>query len=64
MLPGAAAGGHYVIMSFAARWTALEPVLNDEHDDYKWLEPGHFGDLKLTGGLLEVVEAARRLVGD
>jgi len=63
VLPGAAAGGHYVIMSFAARWAALEPVLNDEHDDYKWLEPGHFGDLKLTGGLLEVVEAARRLVG-
>jgi 8-oxo-dGTP diphosphatase len=62
VLPGAAADGHYVIMSFAARWTALEPVLNDEHDDYKWLEPGHFGDLKLTGGLLEVVEAARRLV--
>jgi ADP-ribose pyrophosphatase YjhB (NUDIX family) len=63
VLPGASAGGHYVIMSFAARWAALEPVLNDEHDDYKWLEPGHFGDLKLTGGLLEVVEAARRLVG-
>ena len=62
VLPGATAGGHYVIMSFAARWAALEPVLNDEHDDYKWLEPGHFGDLKLTGGLLEVVEAARLLV--
>jgi len=62
VLPGASAGGHYVIMSFATRWAALEPVLNDEHDDYKWLEPGHFGDLKLTGGLLEVVEAARRLI--
>jgi len=62
VLPGASAGGHYIIMSFAARWAALEPVLNDEHDDHKWLEPGHFGDLKLTGGLLEVVEAARRLV--
>ena len=62
VLPGATAGGHYVIMSFAARWAAREPVLNDEHDDYKWLEPGQFGDLKLTGGLLEVVEAAGRLV--
>ena len=51
-----------VIMSFAARWAAREPVLNDEHDDFKWLEPAAFGDLKLTGGLLEVVEAARRLV--
>ena len=62
VVPGASAGGHYVIMSFAARWAAQEPVLNDEHDDYKWLVPGHFGDLKLTGGLLEVVEAASRLV--
>jgi ADP-ribose pyrophosphatase YjhB (NUDIX family) len=62
VLPGASGGGHYVIMSFAARWKALEPVLNDEHDDFKWLEPAAFGDLKLTGGLLEVVEAARKLV--
>ena len=61
VLPGAAGGGHYVIMSFAARWKALEPVLNDEHDDFRWLAPGAFGDLKLTGGLLEVVEAARKL---
>jgi 8-oxo-dGTP diphosphatase len=61
-LPGATGSGHYVIMSFAARWVAGEPVLNEEHDDFKWLEPGSFGDLKLTGGLAEVVEAARRLV--
>jgi ADP-ribose pyrophosphatase YjhB (NUDIX family) len=63
VLPGdSATGGHYMIMSFAARWVGREPVLNEEHDDFKWLEPGHFGDLKLTGGLLEVVEAARALV--
>ena len=55
-------GGHYLIMSFAARWTAREPVLNDEHDDFKWLAPEAIGDLKVTGGLLEVIEAARRLV--
>jgi 8-oxo-dGTP diphosphatase len=64
VLPGDPASGHYVIMSFAARWAAREPVLNDEHDDFKWLAPGAFGDLRLTGGLLEVVEAARRLVAD
>jgi 8-oxo-dGTP diphosphatase len=62
VLPGGSGGGHYVILSFAARWTAREPVLNDEHDDFKWLAPGAFGDLKLTGGLSEVVEAARKLV--
>jgi len=57
-----AGGGHYVIMSFAARWTAGEPVLNDEHDDFKWLAPDGLGDLQVTGGLLEVIEAARKLV--
>ena len=62
VLPGGPGDGHYVILSFAARWTAREPVLNDEHDDFKWLEPGAFGDLRLTGGLSEVVEAARKLV--
>ena len=55
-------GGHYLIMSFAARWNANEVRLNEEHDDFKWVEPGQFGDLKLTGGLPEVVEAARRLI--
>jgi ADP-ribose pyrophosphatase YjhB (NUDIX family) len=58
----AAGGGHYLIMSFAARWTAGEPVLNDEHDDFKWLAPEALGDLQLTGGLKEVIEAARRLI--
>ena len=62
VLPGNAGGGHYVIMSFAARWTAREPVLNDEHDDFKWLAPEAIGDLQVTGGLLEVIEAARKLV--
>lgn len=62
VLPGASGGGHYLIMSFAARWTAQEPVLNDEHDDFKWLAPDDLGDLKVTGGLAEVVAAARKLV--
>jgi len=61
VLPGAG-GGHYLIMSFAARWTAREVVLNGEHDDFKWLAPDALGDLKVTGGLLEVIEAARKLV--
>lgn len=62
VLPAPAGGGHYLIMSFAARWIGHEPVLNEEHDDFKWLKPEDFGDLKLTGGLVEVVEAARRLL--
>ena len=62
VLPGAGGGGHYLIMSFAARWAAGEPVLNEEHDDFKWLSVHEFGDLKLTGGLIEVVQAASRLL--
>ena len=63
VLPGASGGGHYLIMSFAARWTGNEPVLNDEHDDFKWLAPDDLGDLKTTGGLQEVIEAAQGLIG-
>jgi 8-oxo-dGTP diphosphatase len=62
VLPGTG-GGHYLIMSFAARWTAGEPVLNEEHDDFKWLAPDGLGDLKVTGGLQEVIQLARGLVG-
>jgi len=63
VVPGPAGGGHYLIMSFAARWVAKEPVLNDELDDFKWLPPDGLSDLKLTGGLEEVILSARRLLG-
>jgi 8-oxo-dGTP diphosphatase len=62
VVPGAAGGGHYLIMSFAARWIAQEPVLNDELDDFRWLEPDGLSDLKVTGGLQEVVQSAWRLL--
>ena len=62
VLPAATGGGHYLIMSFAARWKALEPVLNDEHDDFKWLKPDELSDLKMTGGLQDVVQAAWRII--
>ena len=62
VVPGASGGGHYLIMSFAARWTAGEPVLNDELDDFKWLKPDALGDLKVTGGLAEVIQQAQRVL--
>jgi hypothetical protein len=62
VVPGTSGGGHYLIMSFAARWTSGEPVLNDELDDFRWLEPDATGDLKLTGGLQEVIRSARDLL--
>jgi 8-oxo-dGTP diphosphatase len=63
VLPGTGGGGHYLIMSFAARWAAGEPVLNEEHDDFKWLAPDGLGDLKVTGGLQEIIQLARGLIG-
>jgi 8-oxo-dGTP diphosphatase len=36
--------------------------LNDELDDFRWLKPDALGDLKLTGGLQEVVQQASRLL--
>ena len=62
-LPAASGGGgHYLIMSFAARWIANEVVLNDELDDFKWLPPDGLGGLTLTDGLAEIIEAAKRLI--
>jgi 8-oxo-dGTP diphosphatase len=58
VVPGTGGGGHYLIMSFAARWRAGEPVLNEELDDFRWLEPDALGDLKVTGGLQELIRAA------
>ncbi len=64
ILPGTGGGGgHYLIMSFAARWTAGEPRLNDELDDFKWLAPDALGDLRVTDGLGQVIAAAGRLIG-
>jgi 8-oxo-dGTP diphosphatase len=63
VLPGAGGGGHYLIMSFAARWVAGEPLLNDELDDFSWRAPDALGDLPLTEGLPGIVQAARRLTG-
>jgi 8-oxo-dGTP diphosphatase len=62
VLPEAGGGGHFVIMSFAARWLGREPHLNDELDDFKWLAPDALGDLKVTSGLHEIIEAAERLI--
>ena len=62
VLPATSGGGHYLIMSFAARWSAGEPRLNDELDDFKWLAPDGLGELMVTDGLQQVIETARRLI--
>jgi ADP-ribose pyrophosphatase YjhB (NUDIX family) len=55
---------HFVILCFAARWRAGEPVLNDELDDARWIDPAEIGNLRTTEGLADIVAAAlARLAG-
>ena len=49
---------HFVILCFAARWLAGEPVLNEELAEAHWLRPAALQGLKTTDGLAEIVAAA------
>jgi 8-oxo-dGTP diphosphatase len=49
---------HFVILCFAARWRAGEPVLNEELDDARWLPPAELSGLRTTEGLAEIVASA------
>jgi 8-oxo-dGTP diphosphatase len=49
---------HFIILCFAARWRAGEPVLNDELDDARWLDPAELTSLPTTPGLADIVAAA------
>jgi ADP-ribose pyrophosphatase YjhB (NUDIX family) len=63
ILPNEKNAGHYLVMSFAARWVAGEPVLNDELDDFVWLSPDDLGDLDVTDGLPAILAMAEDLAG-
>jgi ADP-ribose pyrophosphatase YjhB (NUDIX family) len=49
---------HFVILCFASRWLSGEPVLNDELDEARWIDPAALDGLKTTEGLAEIVAAA------
>jgi len=53
---------HFVILCFAARWLAGEPVLNGELDDARWIEPSELDAYRTTEGLAEIVAAAAALL--
>jgi 8-oxo-dGTP diphosphatase len=53
---------HFVILPFAARWIAGEPVLNEELTEALWLEPAAVTGLKTTDGLAGIVESAVAIV--
>ena len=55
---------HFLILCFAARRSAGEPVLSEEVDEARWLDPAELGTLPTTAGLAEIVaEAFERLAG-
>jgi 8-oxo-dGTP diphosphatase len=54
---------HFVILPFAARWLAGEPVLNDELAEAHWLDPANLADLNTTEGLAAIVASAYALIG-
>ncbi len=58
VVPGASGGGHYLIMSFAARWASGEPVLNDDLDDFKWLAGRTWRISRSPAGWLRVIQQA------
>jgi ADP-ribose pyrophosphatase YjhB (NUDIX family) len=49
---------HFVILPFAARWLAGEPVLNEELSEARWLRPPALAGLPTTPGLGEIVATA------
>jgi ADP-ribose pyrophosphatase YjhB (NUDIX family) len=53
---------HFVILCFAARWLAGEPILNDELDDARWLDPSELATYRTTEGLTEMIAAAAALL--
>jgi ADP-ribose pyrophosphatase YjhB (NUDIX family) len=53
---------HFVILPFAARWIAGEPMLSQELSEAMWLDPAAIAGLSTTTGLAEIVANAMTLV--
>lgn len=53
---------HFVILPFAARLLAGEPVLNDELAEVRWLGPAELDGLPTTEGLAQIVACAIALI--
>jgi len=53
---------HFVILPFASRWIAGEPVLNEELSEAMWLEPAGIAGLETTAGLAGIIASAMALL--
>jgi 8-oxo-dGTP diphosphatase len=49
---------HFLILAFAARWVAGEPVLNEELAEARWVRPADISALRTTEGLADIVASA------
>ncbi len=49
---------HFIILAFAARWLAGEPVLNEEIAEARWVRPEEIAALPTTEALAEIVADA------
>ena len=53
---------HFVILPFAARWIAGEPILNEELSEARWVAPDVIASLPTTPGLAAIVASAIELL--
>ncbi len=49
---------HFVILAFAVRWVAGEPMLSEELAEARWLNAAELDGLAIMEGLAEIVAAA------
>jgi 8-oxo-dGTP diphosphatase len=59
--PGSDSESHYVLIDFAARWTAGEPRADDDADDAAFIELASVRSLGLWPPTLAVIQKAWRL---
>jgi ADP-ribose pyrophosphatase YjhB (NUDIX family) len=49
---------HFLILCFASRWSDGEPVLSEELDEARWIDPAELATLPTTAGLADIVADA------
>ena len=53
--------GHYVLIDYAARWTAGEPIAGDDARDARFFTPAELAGLNLWSETLRIITAARTM---
>lgn len=55
---------HYTILDYAARWTAGEPVADDDAAEARFFSPADLDDLPLWSETRRVIAEARRRLSE